>query len=375
MESISITSFSREEAALIGAFAKAAEKVAKTSGVRSSEWDFYSITSSVDIDLSVLPKEGVVMVGLWVCFLSIMRKQLPSSCLKYNNVNSFLAEYPGKFDKCDMEEKRCLFDTANWMCVMLKMVSARKNKGLAIQVVPKLVEGWHVKYVTGSGQKKTTADRVHIFETEGCVQAHHRGRLRIKSLKSLVAKRSMKKSISKVAKPTSATYRTLHTCAPKSYSLRVPRVHVDFRDSDQLDVRSPTNSALDCAETDGEVDDDFTDDDDCSVHAAEQEHESEAEAEEAEDKEDFAECLSLLRSYTGCQQSSSHYASNFDSLDPVGPEMSIGACFDFNFTPIEITVEEGNGLSKPKLTRIYSWGQSTAQDEDPSEIKSLLEGF
>ena len=55
------------------------------------------------------------------------------------------------------------------------MVTPRKSKGLAMAVVPKVIEGMNAKYVTGSGQTKSTADRVHIFETEGGVTASSRG--------------------------------------------------------------------------------------------------------------------------------------------------------------------------------------------------------
>ena len=52
----------------------------------------------------------------------------------------------------------------------------KKNKGLAIQVIPKLVEGYSAKYITGSGQTHATADRVHIYEIEGCVRPFLRGK-------------------------------------------------------------------------------------------------------------------------------------------------------------------------------------------------------
>lgn len=62
------------------------------------------------------------------------------------------------------------------MNILFRYIPARKNKGLAIAIIPKLVEGWFTKYVTGSGQKKSTADRVRIFETEGDVKPNHRGK-------------------------------------------------------------------------------------------------------------------------------------------------------------------------------------------------------
>eukprot|EP00981_Chlorochromonas_danica_P006836 scaffold1493_cov172-Ochromonas_danica.AAC.14 len=74
------------------------------------------------------------------------------------------------------------------MAILFTLITARKNKGLAMQVVPKIVEGWHVKYVTGSGQTRLTANRVQIFEFEGNTKANHRGK--VKAKKKPVTKRS-----------------------------------------------------------------------------------------------------------------------------------------------------------------------------------------
>lgn len=41
-------------------------------------------------------------------------------------------------------------------------------------IVPKLIEGWEAKYITGSGQKDTTISRVKIFEHEGNVKPNTR---------------------------------------------------------------------------------------------------------------------------------------------------------------------------------------------------------
>lgn len=64
------------------------------------------------------------------------------------------------------------------MCTFFNYVPAKKNKGLILQVIPKLVEGSSAKYITGSGQTQATKDRVFIYELEGGVQPFHRGRER-----------------------------------------------------------------------------------------------------------------------------------------------------------------------------------------------------
>lgn len=128
-------------------------------------------------DLSTLNKEGSCLQALWVIFLRIMRKNLDDdSIFKYKSMNEFLSAYRGDFDKIDTSEQVKLFHTANWMTILFKMVPAKKNKGLSVHVIPKLVEGFSVKYITGSGQTKATSDRVRIFEHEGNVKPFQRGK-------------------------------------------------------------------------------------------------------------------------------------------------------------------------------------------------------
>ena len=100
--------------------------------------------------------------------------------MKYPSIESFLEAYPGWFQNDSDYEKRYLWLAANWMNILFRMITARKNKGLVLQVVPKLIEGWDAKYVTGSGQTKATASRVHIFETEGNTKANQRGKAKAK---------------------------------------------------------------------------------------------------------------------------------------------------------------------------------------------------
>ena len=73
------------------------------------------------------------------------------------------------------------------MNIFFNYIPAKKNKGLILQVIPRLIEGWKVKYITGSGQTMATKDRVHIYETEGHVKPFHRGKERNKPKEAKVA--------------------------------------------------------------------------------------------------------------------------------------------------------------------------------------------
>ena len=176
MDSISEKDFSLDEWRAIQIFSDVANKVAESkSGITGDDWNMGALAESADINIFAYPKEGLMMHALWIIFFSHVKRLLPPTELKYQSLAAFLTAYCGKFDDHTSDDQKLLCETANWMSEMFKYLSARKNKGLAIQMIPKLVEGWGAKYVTGSGQTKATADRVFIFETEGGVQPAHRG--------------------------------------------------------------------------------------------------------------------------------------------------------------------------------------------------------
>jgi hypothetical protein len=98
--------------------------------------------------------------------------------LKYQSIEEFLSTYGEHFSMHSKEEQMKLFYTANWMVTFFNWVPAKKNKGLILQVIPRLVEGSIVKYITGSGQTAATKDRVFLYESEGNVKPFNRGRER-----------------------------------------------------------------------------------------------------------------------------------------------------------------------------------------------------
>lgn len=146
----------------------------------SPELSLFTVASTIGLDVSNLHKEGTLLYALWVVILNSLQKYVTPADMKYPSIESFLDAYPGWFNNDSDYEKRYLWLAANWMNILFRMITARKNKGLVLQVVPKLIEGWDAKYVTGSGQTKATANRVHIFETEGNTKANQRGKAKTK---------------------------------------------------------------------------------------------------------------------------------------------------------------------------------------------------
>jgi hypothetical protein len=172
--------FTAEDVALILKFHTEVEWRVKNGGVHT-DLNIFWIAGAIGLDLSLLQKEGQLMYALWVTLLVVLRKYYKPEELKYPTLNAFREAYkfPSLLYESDEEYHR-LWQTANWMAVLFSLITARKNKGLAMQVVPKLVEGWNVKYVTGSGQTRLTANRVLVFETEGGIKANHRGKVKPK---------------------------------------------------------------------------------------------------------------------------------------------------------------------------------------------------
>jgi hypothetical protein len=128
---------------------------------------------------SLLPSHSFLLV-----ILMLLKSVTPSENLKYATLEHFLECYE-EFQSRSEQEKRYLFETANWMNILFQFIPAKvspsraqpppltppclsqKNKGLVLDVIPKLIEGFEAIYITGSGQTKQTADRVKIYETEG----------------------------------------------------------------------------------------------------------------------------------------------------------------------------------------------------------------
>jgi len=160
-------------------FIGAVDDVIAKEGV-SHEINLFVIADGIGLDLSTLHKEGTLMYALWVALLYSMKNHLQDEDFKYKTMEEFLDAYDGWFASESEKEKHYLWQTANWMDLLFKMITARKNKGLAMQVIPKVVEGFDAKYVTGSGQTRATANRVHVFEVEGNTKANQRGKIRIK---------------------------------------------------------------------------------------------------------------------------------------------------------------------------------------------------
>ena len=58
--------------------------------------------------------------------------------VKYKTQEDMLAAYPTFTDRSETD-KQNLYLTANWMNILFRMIPARKNKGIAMDIIPKFV--------------------------------------------------------------------------------------------------------------------------------------------------------------------------------------------------------------------------------------------
>eukprot|EP01035_Chromulina_nebulosa_P008501 gene8501-11527_t len=152
-----------------------------TDGISTLQSLFQDILDDLGIpkkSLYLKKGEDSVINALYICILDMLRDKLVAEDFKYTTRFEFMIAYENVFKDESDKEKELLWQTANWMCILFKMVRANANLGLAIEVVSKLLEGWNVKYITGGGMKPATANRVHIYRVEGNVPISHREKSR-----------------------------------------------------------------------------------------------------------------------------------------------------------------------------------------------------
>lgn len=191
-------SLSLHDQKILRTFVGAALARAHSTGVTDEDWKIANVARDGGVEISNVNKN--LYTALWIEFLDVMRDSIPENFLKYHSLDEFVAAYPMVFSNCSDDEKLNLMNNANWMNILFKMEKAKKNKGLVMEVIPRLVEGPTARYVTGSGQTQATADRVHIYECEGGISPVVRGK-RKKSRSSYddSGNRDKKKSCTKQA--------------------------------------------------------------------------------------------------------------------------------------------------------------------------------
>ena len=90
-----------------------------------------------------MKKGEALITALYVCILDTLRSQLLDGDFKYPTINHFVAVYSDQVEFEPQEEIMKLWQFANWSFILYKMIPAKMNKVFAMEVIPKLVEGWN----------------------------------------------------------------------------------------------------------------------------------------------------------------------------------------------------------------------------------------
>eukprot|EP01036_Dinobryon_divergens_P029957 gene29957-39133_t len=138
-------------------------------GVSTIKTIFQDILDDLEINKKSLKKgKGALINAFYICILDMLKGRLATDVFKYPTIEDFLQVYGEKFAKESNKEKQLLWQTANWAHVLFTMTMRGKtNGGLAIDVIPKIVEGWRAKYIVGGGMSSATANRKYLVYTEG----------------------------------------------------------------------------------------------------------------------------------------------------------------------------------------------------------------
>lgn len=90
-----------------------------------------------------MKKGEALITALYVCILDTLKSQLLDRDFKYPTIDRFMAVYGDQFESEPQEEIMKLWQFANWSFILFKMIPANTNKVFAMEVIPKLVEGWN----------------------------------------------------------------------------------------------------------------------------------------------------------------------------------------------------------------------------------------
>lgn len=149
--------------------------------------DLFNIIINYSIRFKDLSKGDPIRISLIGLIILLITASMP---LKYNHLSEFVDAYP-EFTSIDQYELAKLMQNANLMHAAITVLVPSQNKGIIMNIVPRLAEGPNVKYITGGGSSERTTNRVLLFEREGNITVKKRS-LYIKKTTSL--KNNRKKS-------------------------------------------------------------------------------------------------------------------------------------------------------------------------------------
>jgi hypothetical protein len=112
----------------------------KTFDLKQKENAIKDVVSTAQSRIAVLVKEvnPSLTHAVMAIVLYLLSNILTNDHVKYKTQDDMLAVYT-TFNERPEAEKKNLFLTANWMNILFRVLPARKNKGIAMDIIPKFV--------------------------------------------------------------------------------------------------------------------------------------------------------------------------------------------------------------------------------------------
>jgi hypothetical protein len=115
--------------------------------------------------MTKLKKENELRICLEAAFIMLIMSRSDNATSHVNTTEEMLEKYP-EFSNIHDGELKILMSFRNLMVIAMQSIVPRYNKNRLLTLVTRIVEGRSKRYITGSGQTQSTANRVLIYERE-----------------------------------------------------------------------------------------------------------------------------------------------------------------------------------------------------------------
>lgn len=107
-----------------------------------------------------------------VLFVSLLASTESLSYLQWSEVSQLVEKYPALEASVHVTpyEQGKLLQFRNMMVFAQMVIQPANHKTHLMELVTRVCEGRHQKYITGSGETRATRNRVLIYRVEGCVE-------------------------------------------------------------------------------------------------------------------------------------------------------------------------------------------------------------
>lgn len=128
---------------------------------------YFTARDLIGEDISCLKKDDEKRLCFETALVMLYLRRPECEKLIIRTPQEFLKRFPEFHEIDDRAQLHVLLQWRNVMKVAMEVIPARNHKNHLLDIVTRITEGKHYKYITGSGQTLQTQRRVLIYEREG----------------------------------------------------------------------------------------------------------------------------------------------------------------------------------------------------------------